>query len=162
MEKTELEHDKDLFEEDYKKFEFELPDLRKLKEDFDVEKVYDKDSEFLLRSIRRVVSEKITAYSQLFETLMNPSSPPMFIYSLIRNLEEKDKELVKNVYSQLTKIQISAIKLDTIYSEKGEAKFILDTFNAWQDVKEDVYALFDRLEKSSGDEKESVRRAYLG
>ncbi len=162
MEKTELEQEKDHFEEDYKKFEFELPDLRKLKEDFDVEKVYDKDSEFLLRSIRRVISEKITAYSQLFETLMNPSSPPMFIYSLIRNLDEKDKELIKEVYSKLSKIQISAIKLDTIYSQESEAKFILDTFNAWQDIKESVYALFDRLEKNAGNEKESARRAYLG
>jgi hypothetical protein len=162
MEKTDIEQDKDHFEEDYNKLSYDLPDLSKLKEDFDVEKVYDKDSEFLLRSIRRVMTEKLSSYSQFFETLMNPSGPPMFIYTLIRGMELKEKESVKEIYNKLSKIQIKSIKLDTIYSEEGEAKFIIETMKAWQDMKKNIYDLVEKMEKNHEGGKEVSTRDYFG
>ena len=62
-----------------------LPEFTKLAEDFDIEKIQDKETSFLLREIRRAINEKITAYIHLFENLINPNAPPMFIFSILHS-----------------------------------------------------------------------------
>jgi hypothetical protein len=74
-----------------------------LSEDFDIEKVLEKEG-FLLRNIRRAISEKIVAYLHFFETLINPSSPPMFVFSFLKNLNEKDKQGIKDCYKKIKQV----------------------------------------------------------
>ncbi|MEK0348131.1 MAG: hypothetical protein QQN44_07365, partial [Nitrosopumilus sp.] len=62
----------------------DLPEFKRLAEDFDIEKISDKEPLFLIREIRRAINEKITAYINLFENLINPNAPPMFIFSILR------------------------------------------------------------------------------
>ena len=136
-----------------------LPEFEKLAEDFDIEKITDKESSFLVREIRRVINEKILAYINLLENLINPTSPPMFVFSILRNISEKDKTLIKEIYKTLSKTQIETMKLDTIYNEEAEAKFINETFTAWQDIKQVIYKLIEGfesgLEKNEASEKQS-------
>jgi hypothetical protein len=47
--------------------------------------------------------EKLSAYLQLFETFMNPSSPPVFVFGVLRNVSDDDKDLIKKIYKDLTK-----------------------------------------------------------
>jgi hypothetical protein len=149
-------------QEQYESISHELPAFKAITEDFDIEKVFEKDSNFVLRDIRHAIVEKITAYSQFFETLQNPSSAPMFIFALLRNTTEADKVIISEIYNKLAKVQIDSIKLDTIYSEQNEATFIKETHETWQDLKGKILKLIQKLEKETEKETTSGTKGYFG
>ena len=152
--------EQDLMREEFEGLEYDLPDFDLLIEDFDIEKVFEKESSYLLREIRKLIVEKLSAYLQLFETFMNPGSSPMFVYSVLRNISEEDRELIKDLYKRLSGYQLRAVRLDTVYDESKEAAFILEAFNDWQKLKHEVYGILERLEADSGEKGESGKNAY--
>ena len=154
----------DELKKDYKKLQekHSLPEFDKLAEDFDVEKAQEKETSFLLRDIRRAMNEKLSSYLHLFETFINPTSPPMFVFSLLKNADEKDKELMKKMYKEFSKVQIDMLKLDTIYNEEKEAAFIKDIFEKWQDLKKEISGLLEKLDKDFDLNNNQVKRGYFG
>jgi len=154
---------KDL-KKDYEKLrrKYALPDFEKFSEDFDIEKILEKESIFLLRDIRRIMNDKLSAYLHLFETLINPSSPPMFIFSILKNIKQEQRKTVKEIYQRLAKIQLEAMKLDTIYDEKKEADFVNNVFKEWQKFKLKINSLLDNFDKKFKQEQNSNNRGYFG
>ena len=159
MEKEEIN-----FEETYNELaqKHSLPEFEKIAEDFDIEKIQDKESIFLIREVRRSINEKISAYIHLFETLINPSAPPMFVFSILRNISTEDKETIKKIYKAISRTQIEVMKLDTIYKEEEEIKFINETFIVWQELKPTIYKLIERFESSFDEDDTSKKRSYFG
>ena len=167
QEDTDQDKDEDLSKElrqdyDNLKEKYSLPTFEQLAEDFDIEKICEKPSSFLLREIRRVISEKLTAYHHLFETLINPSSPPMFVFAVLKNTNEDDKKVLKEVYKKLSRLQITTMKLDTIYSEQTEAQFIKSSFTTWQDLKVKIHTLMEKFDQEFEKENGSDKRGYFG
>ncbi len=150
--------------EDYSKIEekFGLPQFQKMMEDFDIEKLLEKEEGLLIRDVRRVVSEKIGAYLHFFETLINPSSPPMFVFAFMKNLSEQNKKEIKAIYRELSKLQIATIKLDTIYDEREELKFIKEAYSVWQNLKKKVYTLVEIFENEFEKNAETKEKSYFG
>ena len=138
-----------------------LPEFEKLSEDFDIEKNIEKQSVFLMREMRKVITEKTSAYLQLFETLINPSAPPMFVFSILRNVSSEDKDVIKEIYKILSRIQIETMKLDIIYKKDAEAKFISETFNVWQESKPTIYNLIEKFEMNFENDDTSKKRSYF-
>jgi len=150
-------------EKEYKllKMKYNLPEFEEITQDFDVEKLYDKETLFLAREIRRTINEKITAYAHLFETLINPASPPMFVFQILKNVSARDRETMQNLYKTLSKIQLKTMKLDTVYSEKDEITFINNTFEVWQEIKPKIHDLFESFEKKFGNGNISKKQSYF-
>jgi hypothetical protein len=166
MEAKENKHDDedDLdFEVEYNelKEKYSLPEFKKICEDFDIEKVSDKDSDFLLREIRRVMNEKISAYLHLFETLINPTSPPIFVFSILRGASNSDKESMKEIYKILAKTQLEIMKLDTVYQESTEVKFIVNTFEMWQKLKPTIMSIIENFETNFEKDDSSKKSSYF-
>lgn len=159
-----MENDEINFEEIYNELaeKHDLPKFEKIAEDFDIEKIPDKESIFLVREVRRIMNEKIAAYIHLFETLINPTSPPIFVFSILRNVSTSDKDTIKKIYKTLSRTQIEVMKLDTIYKEEDEIKFINETFTIWQKLKPTIYKLIERFESSFNEDDSSKKRSYFG
>jgi hypothetical protein len=92
---------------------------------------------------------------------MNPSSPPMFILSSLENFNEEDRAKVKTLYKKLSKYQLQAVKLDTIYNEENEAKFINKTYQEWQKHKGEIYEIIEKLEKNTTEKSNNIKTGYL-
>jgi len=118
------------YETEYERLKekFKLPKFQEFAEDFDIEKIAEKETMFLLREIRRTMNEKLSAYLHLFETLINPSAPPMFIFSVLKKTNGDNKESIKEVYKRISRLQLKVMKLDTLYDEVKEAAFIKVAF----------------------------------
>ncbi len=138
-----------------------LPDFKRLAEEFDIEKITDKESILLIREIRRTINEKLSAYMHLFETLINPSAPPMFIFSALRGINGEDKEKIKEIYQKISKLQIEVMKLDTIYSEEGEVAFVKKSFDQWQELKKEVYSVIEKFDENVEKEDNLKKRSYF-
>lgn len=143
------------------KEKYSLPEFKKICEDFDIEKVGDKNSNFLLREIRRVMNEKVSAYLHLFETLINPTSPPIFVFSILRGTSNSDKESMKEIYKILAKTQLEIMKLDTVYKKSTEAEFIINTFDVWQKLKPTIISIIENFETNFEKDDSSKKSSYF-
>jgi len=141
---------------------FNLPAWKEMNEDFEIEKFQDKETDLLIRDIRRAMLEKSLSYLKFIEMFLNPASAPMFIFSVVKNVDSDTKKIMNELYLELGKMEISAIGLDNEYDEKKEAEFIKKLHNKWQDIKfrfkKIVEVLNSNLEKTG----EKNNKGYLG
>lgn len=144
------------------KIKYSLPDFGLLAEDFDIEKLFEKESSFIIREIRRAIAEKLGSYLQLFEMLMNPSGPPIFIFSILRKLNSEERNKIKEIYNSLSKYQLEIMKLDIVYNEEKESNFVKSVFNDWQKLKIEIYDLIKSLEKDLEEDSGSRDNGYFG
>ena len=84
-----LESDLLKLKERYSVFQkkYSLPDFNELNEMFSIEKIDGNETDFLMREIRRIISEVFSNYINVLENLLNPTNVPLFVFSIVS--EEK-------------------------------------------------------------------------
>ncbi len=141
---------------------FGLPEFDKLNENFDIEGI-DTDSDFLLRKIRRVMSEKIAGFLRFSELVLNPSNAPMFFFKLVKKLDSSDRIDLTEVYEKMGEFEVRAVGLDVNYSEEKEAGFIKDIYEDFEGgVKEKLGKIIEKLNNGKGNIKKIDNGSYFG
>lgn len=141
---------------------YQLPDFQKLSEDFEIERVAEKEIESILREIRKTMMDKILSYLRFIELLLNPSNAPILFLALVKNMHTEDKKISENIYRKLGRLEIEAIELDIEYSEKNEAEFIKKLYSEWQQIKQEIKELIKGLKKGLNQKSEKKNRDYFG
>ena len=143
------------------KEKYQLPEFSKLNELFDIEDI-DPDSEFILRKIRRTISDKIANYLRFTEIILNPSNAPMFFFKLLKKIDSTDKEALTKIYEQLGSSELKMLSLDIEYNEQKEADFILEIYKIFtEEIKEEFLKVIEKL--NNGEENSpKVNGSYLG
>ncbi|MBU0957230.1 MAG: hypothetical protein KKF56_00310 [Nanoarchaeota archaeon] len=155
-----LENLKNEYEKIQKKHK--LPSFIDLNIDFDIEKLAEKESDLLIREVRRAMVDRVLVYLRFVETIMNPVNAPMFFMILTKHVDSKDKEILKNLYDDLGKLEIEALGIDNDYEEKKEADFINKLFKSWKSIKSDMGEISDNLRKYWDKAIEKSDKGYLG
>ncbi|OYT38224.1 hypothetical protein B6U82_00375 [Candidatus Pacearchaeota archaeon ex4484_31] len=117
---------------------YRLPSFSALNKEFEIEKIQDRETEFLLREIRRIISEKVAAFLHFLELFFNPTVAPFFVLTSIKSLSQSDKELIERIYKELAKIQLNSLALDIETNESKEAMFIKEVWKKWKELKPDL------------------------
>jgi len=139
-----------------------LPEFSKLVEDFNIERASDTETDYPIREIRRFIAEKFFNYLRSVEALLNPSNVPMYVFSMVKNIDAADKKRLSDVYKELAKTEIRIMELDLSFSEPKEAEFIKEGFRLWQDIKKDLLAITDKIKKNWDIKSDEGRRDYFG
>ncbi len=158
------EHNLAILKKEYERFhkKYKLPEFSELNQEFEIEKLQEKETEFLLREIRRAISDKIAAFLRFFELFLNPQAAPVFILAVIKTLNNKDKIIIEKIYHTLVNFELTSIILDIDYNEKKEAEFIKHIFKKWQGLKIELKEFSVIIEKRQKREKEKRRKSYFG
>ena len=159
MEKTGLSALKHEYEKKRKKYN--LPTFSKLNETFDIEKIADKETDFLVREIRRVISEKAAHILRFFELFLNPAGAPLFIMSALKDMDSSVGQVIEKIYKELTELEINSLELDLDYSEKNEAKFINNVMKEWSKFQNSIKIVTNELRKAIHSEN-SRKKGYFG
>lgn len=146
---------------DILKKKYNLPEFELLNEDFSIEKVYDIETDFLLREIRRLIADKYNNYMRLVEIILNPINAPVFIFSVIKLIGKDEKIILENLFKTFMKIELTLIELDLIYSEENESKFIKNSFEEWQIIKQDLSKIINKI-KLEDNKTELNNKGYFG
>jgi len=148
----------------YKTFQekYFLPKFEELNDDFSVEKIADLETDFLLKEIRRFISEKFSNYLRLVESIIHPINSPIFVFAIIKSLSQEDLENLKEVYKKLVKQEIKILKLDVLSSEKEEADYIKNSFVAWKEIKNSIFKIAEKIEKNWDNKFEENNKSYFG
>ncbi len=147
--------------ESYKE-KYNLPNFTELNKVFDIEEV-GIETEFFLRKIRRVISDRISAYLRFIEITINPSNAPLFFFKLVKRLNVSDRESLSQIYDKLSHFEIDIIALDLDYSEDNEAEFINKAYNIFRDnVKNNLLIILEKLNNDKANKTDENNSSYFG
>ena len=149
---------------EYKKLQekYKLPPFNELNEDFSIEKAAENETDFVIREVRRQISEKAYNYLRFIETLINPVNAPMSIMTLVKTFGVEEKNKLTEIYKKLMKNELDLISVDIEFSEKKEADFIKNTHKIWKEIKKDFMEVVKSVEKNWNTKTENGSRKYFG
>ena len=159
-EKSDLENLKEDYAELQKKYS--LPKFDDINKDFGVERISECETDFLLREIRKFVAEKFTTYLRFIESLLNPVNVPMFVFSVVKSLGVEEREKLTDAYKKIAKYEVELIALDMEFSEEAEAKFVLESYDAWQEVKKTILETIEVVKKNWDNKTKTNGKNYFG
>lgn len=152
---------KDLKKE-YAKFEkkYRLPSFRELDENFEIEKI-DRESDCLLKMIRKAMMDKVVNSLNFLEMLLNPLNCPRLYMGFVRAMDSEDKKNIEDIYSILGELSVNAMYLEIEYSEKGEAEMIKKIFGGWNKSKPGFKKIIDGIKAPKSLESKR-EKSYFG
>lgn len=158
--KTDLE----LLKEKYEvvKGEHDLPFFDELNCEFQIEKISEIETDFLLREIRRFISEKFSGYLRFIEAILHPVNSQIFVFSIIKSIGIEEKRKLENIYKVLSKREVEVIILDIDFSEEKEAIFIKESYSEWKEVKKDLLSVVNVVRLNWDSKSESNGKDYFG
>ena len=139
-----------------------LPSFEELNEDFQIEKIAEYETDFILKEIRGEITGKFINYLRFIESLINPSNGPMFIFAIIKTLGINEKEKLATLYKKIAKVDVDLIELDLEYSEKREADSIIEYHKMWQEMKKELLEVVNIIKKNWDNKREEDKGNYLG
>lgn len=133
---------------EYEKFlkKYKLPDFNALNEEFEIEKL-ERESETILRAVRKVMMEKIVNSLGFLEMLLTPMNAPRMYFAYIKTMSSGDKQKIEKMYSLLSDMSLIALEREIEYSEKGEAELINSLFKGWNEIKRDFVKIVENIKK---------------
>lgn len=141
---------------------YKLPEFSDLNDDFDIEKLQDRETEHLLRLIRAVIVEKLANIVRFLELMLNPTEgpTPLFMMAVFKSVTPAMRNEMESLYKELSKIELASLTLDIDYEEKEEARFVADVSKRWSKEKLKLKSITQKLGMTwSG---ASLDRGYLG
>jgi hypothetical protein len=134
---------------DYEKLKakYKLPSFNELNEEFEIEKLQERETDFLLRQVRRAIIEKTAVILRFLEVLVNPTEAQsqLYIFSIMKSVSPEMKKVIEKIYKELTIIELGSLTLDIDYDEKNEVNFILDISKKWPLIKKDLKYITQKL-----------------
>ena len=151
----------DFLKKEYDKIlkKFNLPSFKDLNRDFEIDKL-EKETDSLLRSIRKLMMEKIVNSMSFLEMLINPINAPRMYMPYIKTMEIDDKKKIDRLYKEMADLSLISLDLEVESVEKDEAELIKIVYKKWQELK----PLFKDILKNIKEPKEFVKkeRSYFG
>jgi len=136
-----------------------LPTFKELNESFEIEKI-DKESEILLRNIRKFMMEKIVNSMNFVEMFFNSMNAPRMYLPFINTMSVEDRKIIENIYKKFAELILNSLSNEIAYSEKKEAELVIKINNVWDSVKDDFLRLIEKVGKPNSASKKE--RSYFG
>jgi len=146
----------------YEKLEqkYKLPTFKDVNESFEIDKI-DKESDTLLRVIRKTMMEKIVNSLGFLEMLLNPMNIPRMYMPFIKSMTMEDKNSMEKIYSHFSELSLRSLECEIDYSEKTESELIKSIFNTWKELKPEFRKIFSKIKNPVNNDSKK-ERSYFG
>ena len=138
-----------------------LPSFSSLNQLFEIDRI-ERDTEYLLRDIRKVVMEKITEYMKLIEMLLNPTAAPQMFMQFAKKISIEERKLLESIYEKFIRFELSALDLDLDYNESKEADAIRTTYKMWTESISDIRKVLGFMRRNFESSPNKKERSYFG
>ena len=139
---------------------FKLPPFAEVDDNFEIHKI-DRESDALLRAVRKQMMEKIVNSVGFVEMLLSGANAPRMYFGYLKTISQADRNALEKIYKNFSELIISSLELEIEYGEKEEAELIKKIVEVWGGVKEDFKKILCNIRKPN----ESVvrkERSYFG
>jgi hypothetical protein len=164
MEKENRKDSLETLKKEYEKLEkkYSLESFKFLNEGFDIEQLKDLETDMFPKRIRKIISEKIGNLLRILELFQNPSNSSLFIFNVLKTFNEKDKEIISEVYRVLNELEVDTFGLDIKYSEQKEIEFIKKVSTLWPNIQKNLIEIEKSMKTSLNSKNDSKQRSYFG
>ncbi|PIN76313.1 hypothetical protein COV18_00165 [Candidatus Woesearchaeota archaeon CG10_big_fil_rev_8_21_14_0_10_37_12] len=121
----------------------ELPDFEKINQEFELSLIETED--FLLRTIKRKMAEKIEEVLNILETIINPDPNSFVQLYECRPFTTEDKKETLSIYRKLMESYRYLFETDILAEDKKEADAIINAFNVWLENKKEIVKHIQKL-----------------
>ena len=148
----------------YKKIQskYDLPDFEVLNENFEIECLFQEETELLVKKIRKQIMEKVSSGLRALEMFLNPQNAPMFIFSVIKSFSSSDKKVIEELYAQFAEFEIEAFGLENIYNEEGEAALVKKICKEWPGISKEFDIIYKSMKINYKKASKKNEKSYLG
>lgn len=154
MEEQDLKKNYEVLAKKYK-----LPEFSEINENFEIDKI-DKNSDCLLRMVRKTMMDKIVNSLSFIDMLLNPVNAPRMYFSYIKSIGTEDKQAMDRIYNALAELSLSVLDLEIDYSEKNEGEMVKKINSVWNSVKPEFRKIFSNMKKPNSISKKE--KSYFG
>ncbi|MFH1290191.1 MAG: hypothetical protein ABIH92_02165 [Nanoarchaeota archaeon] len=137
-----------------------LPSFKELDECFEISKL-DKEGDTLLRSIRKVMMEKIVSSLGFVEMLLNPMNAPRMYLAYVKSMGAEERKSIDKIYGEFAELSILSLDREIDYDEKGEAELINKIFGVWNGARPEFRKVLKSMKKPNNN-SEKRERSYFG
>ena len=142
---------------------YSLASFEKLNEDFEIEKIAESETDFILREIRKMIVGKLFDYLKLIESILNPSNASMLVFAIAKAVGVKERETLADLYKKIGRIQTEIVKLELEYSEEKEAEAINKYVGLWDnELRKPLGDIMDSIQKNLDNKSEDNGKGYFG
>lgn len=141
---------------------YSLPEFDVLNKEFQIEKISDFETDFLLKEIRICITEKFFSYLRFIESILTPTDAPMFIFAITKTIGISEKEKLISLYKLISKLDIEIIGLNLEYDEIKEAKSIIEYSSLWDKIKKELLEIVEVIKKNWDNKLEDSGKSYFG
>lgn len=141
---------------------YSLPSFEELNMDFQIEKAAESKTDFVLREVRKYITDKFFNYLRFIESILSPANAPMFVLAITKTIGIKDREKLIELYKKIAKVDIDLIELDLEYSEEKEAESIKKYYKIWQEIKKELLGIIGVIKKNWDNKIEEEKGKYFG
>ena len=140
---------------------YKLPSFDELNEAFEIDRI-ERETDFLLREVRKSMMDKILRYIQFTEMMLNPAqAPPMFLMFL-KEVTEGERKIIQGCYKNFVELELHSLRLEIDYEESKEAGLIREIFDTWQNTRPEMGKVIDVLEKNWNGSPSVKIKGYFG
>ena len=144
-----------IIEEEYKKLKYNLPDFKKLDEEFEISNIQGlEDKKFLIRFIRRKINEKVIFFCRIVESIIYPQSPNFISLVESRIFNEEEKQGMAEFYKKLMNYEKESLILDVESDDKQSVKYINELFSNWSEIKKQMVDITKKMQKAWNEKEE--------
>jgi|ETN02SMinimDraft_2_1059926.scaffolds.fasta_scaffold123328_2 hypothetical protein len=118
------------------------------------------NTNFLLRNIIGKIIEKTEYHTKFLEEFIQPDAASLSGMHEIRFFSDDEKHKIYILYKKLMKLNRNAVEVDLSQEEGKEADFILNAFNTWQEMKDELLSHVKKMKECW--EKETNMEEELG
>lgn len=111
----------------------------------ELEIVLFESEDFLLRQVRRKVSERIDSIIEPLGSLLQPSAESMIDMHECRFFDDKDKKKIIDIYKKLMILSRQALEADIEHDDNADAAVIKDFFKEWLVLKKDILVFLKKM-----------------
>ena len=122
---------------------FSLPGYDEVNNELEISSIETED--FLLREIRRKISERIELITTELSSILQPSAESLTSMHECRFFDDKDKKNMISIYKKLMMLSRQALEADISHEDKDDASVIIDFFKEWKNIRNDLLAFMKTM-----------------
>ncbi len=141
---------------------YKLPSFTELDQNFEIFKI-DRESDTLLRSIRKQMMEKIVNSVGFVEMLLNPVNAPRMYFAYMKTITVDDKKTLEEIYKKFSELIISSLQAEVEYNEKTEADLVKEINKVWKENAKGFSRILENIRKPNNSVNLTKKeRSYFG
>lgn len=142
-----------------------LPTFSEMDKDFEIYKV-DRESDYLIRSIRKQIMEKIVNSLGFVEMLLSGSNAPRMYYGYLKSMNNEERKKLEKIYRSFAELVVSSLEREIEYNEKEEVALVKKISKSWHAVRNDFKKILAMVREPIVSEKKTSsarkERSYFG